>query len=71
MKFESGFDIITYMTSEAAAAWAGSMMNSWKSYSVSERERAIAISLAKAIRMVAGSNNNAINEAVEVLRCTK
>ena len=56
------------ITGEAATAWAKTMMKSWKSYSESERQAVIALSLAKAIGKVADGNDEVLNEATKVLR---
>ena len=56
------------ITSEAATAWAKTMMKSWKSYSEAERQEVIALSLAKAIGKVAEGNSEVLNEAAKVLR---
>ena len=67
MNLTPGQELIVEMTEAAATAWARAMMESWKSYTESQRQVVIALAMAKAIGKVAEGNGDAMSAASEIL----
>lgn len=68
MELTGGQQLMVSITGDAATAWARTMLKSLKSYEPADQQAVICLSLARAIKSIAGDSEIVVDAVVEALR---